>query len=342
MNRVFVRGWGAVSPAGWGVSALRSALNRNLPLPPGSISCPGSNHPLVARAVPVPSPRPAFLAHPRLRRTSPIAQYAAAAALEALGSENGIPASLGLVLCVTSGCVRYSRRFYDETLKDPATASPLVFPETVFNAPASHLAALFGGNVLSYTLIGDQGTFLQALALAAEWLDTGHVENCLVVGAEEVDWLVAESLHLFSSQAVVGEGAGALHLSRLGGSGWVPEVAAITSPRLFTRNQSRGKAALRARAELNNETANHLLCDGLQGIARLDRDEQVAWRDWKGHRLSPKRVCGEAFTAAAAWQCVAAVDALATGDFCGADVSVVGSNQQAIAARFVKPGTHSS
>lgn len=341
MNRVFVRGWGAVSPAGWGVSALRGALERNLPLPPGPISFPGSSHPLVARTVPVPSPRPAFLAHPRLRRTSPIAQYAAAAALEALGSEGGIPASpssLGLVLCVTSGCVRYSRRFYDETLKDPATASPLVFPETVFNAPASHLAALIGGNVISYTLIGDQGTFLQGLALAAEWLEAGRVETCLVVGAEEVDWLVAESLHLFSSEAVVGEGAGALYLSSLDSPESGLEVAAVTSPRLFTRKQSRAMAALRARAELNNETDNHLLCDGLQGIARLDRDEEVAWRDWKGHRLSPKRVCGEAFTAATAWQCVAAVDALATGDLRGADVSVVGSNQQAIAARFVKAG----
>jgi len=41
--------------------------------------------------------------------------------------------------------------------------------------------------------------------------------------------------------------------------------------------------------------------------------------------------------AAAAWQCVAACDAVANGRFAAADVSLVGSNQQAIGARFVRP-----
>ncbi len=54
----------------------------------------------------------------------------------------------------------YSRRFYEEVLRDPATASPLIFPETVFNAPASHLAAFLGTTAINYTLVGDEGTFL--------------------------------------------------------------------------------------------------------------------------------------------------------------------------------------
>jgi hypothetical protein len=45
---------------------------------------------------------------------------------------------------------------------------------------------------------------------------------------------------------------------------------------------------------------------------------------------------GEGFVAAAAWQCVAAVDALARQLYQSAYVSVVGCNQQAIAARFSK------
>jgi hypothetical protein len=40
--------------------------------------------------------------------------------------------------------------------------------------------------------------------------------------------------------------------------------------------------------------------------------------------------------AAAAWQCVAACDAVADGRFAAASVSLVGSNQQAIGARFVR------
>jgi hypothetical protein len=81
-----------------------------------------------------------------------------------------------------------------------------------------------------------------------------------------------------------------------------------------------------------------LLCDGLQGVARLDSAEQEAWRDWTGARLSPKRVLGEGLMAAAGWQCVAAVDALQRKVHRAAVVSVVGSNQQAIAARFVAGG----
>ena len=44
-----------------------------------------------------------------------------------------------------------------------------------------------------------------------------------------------------------------------------------------------------------------------------------------------------AMMAAAAWQCVAACDAVAGGRFVTANVSLVGFNQQAIGARFVRP-----
>ena len=40
--------------------------------------------------------------------------------------------------------------------------------------------------------------------------------------------------------------------------------------------------------------------------------------------------------AAAAWQCVAACDAIATGQFSAVNVSLVGANQQAIGVRFQK------
>ena len=60
------------------------------------------------------------------------------------------------------------------------------------------------------------------------------------------------------------------------------------------------------------------------------------WNDWTGRRVSPKRILGEGMMAAAAWQCVAACDALAEKKFTAASVSLVGSNQQAIGARFVR------
>src|SRR5437016_5505428 len=223
-ENIFVHGIGAVSPAGWGVLPLREALAKGEPMPARELARPGWTRSLRVRPVPPPSPRPNFLTHARLRRTSPITQYAVAAALESLGDDaarvSGGSLRLGIIFCVMTGCVSYSRRFYDETLKDPATASPLLFPETVFNAPASHLAALLDTTAVNYTLVGDPGTFLQGLALAADWLQDGRVEGCLVVGAEEIDWLTADAYGLFARRIILSDGAGAVYLRR-----WDPSTA---------------------------------------------------------------------------------------------------------------------
>jgi 3-oxoacyl-(acyl-carrier-protein) synthase len=263
--------------------------------------------------------------------------------MEALGPDIARISSgdlrLGIVFCAMSGCVNFSRRFCDEMLKDPATASPLIFPETVFNAPASHLAALLGSNSLYYTLIGDPGTFLQGLALGADWLVQNKVDGCLVLGAEEQDWLVAEAFQLFDPEAIPGSGAGAVYLRPRAGASPAVIVRTVTTPYVFTSNQSRLEAARRARSELGAEPPHAVLCDGKQGIRRLDQAEEEAWDGWSGARLSPKLVCGDGLMAAAAWQTVVAVEALSRGDYEVANLSIVGHNQQAIAAQFVRAGS---
>lgn len=338
MSGIFVQGWGAVSPAGWGMNALRAALASGEPVAAKEINRPGWPHAMRARRVPAPPERPAFASHARLRRTSPIAQYAVGAAVEALAAQNAEAqrSRLGVIFCSMTGCVNFSQRFYDETLKDPATASPLVFPETVFNAPASHLSALLGTNAINYTLVGDPGTFLQGVALAADWLGQDRVDGCLVVGAEEFDWLISEAFHLFSRRGMVGEGAGAVYLTREPGLGRAVELEAVTTPQLFLQPGARREAATAARAELGAAPEHSVLCDSTQGVPHLDSDETAVWADWAGPRVSPKSLLGEGFMAAAAWQCVVAVDELSRNGYVVADVSVVGCNQQAIAARFRK------
>jgi hypothetical protein len=333
-ENIFVHGLGAVSPAGWGILPLREALAKGLPLPSNDLPRPGWNRPLRVRQVPPPPSRPAFSAHARLRRTSPISQYAVAAALEALGTDVARVGDgsirLGIVLCVMNGCVNYSRRFYDEALKDPATASPLVFPETVFNAPASHLAALLGTTAINYTLVGDPGAFLQGLALAADWLLNQRVEGCLVIGAEELDWLTADACRMFARKVILSDGAGVLYLRSHPAAA---QLQSVTGSHSFTRRQNRIDAARKVRAELPGGCLDHLLCDGTQKLGRADEAEEAAWRDWPGDRLSPKLVLGEGLAAGSAWQCVAAIDALSR--YAAATVSVVGCNQQAIGAHFV-------
>ncbi len=361
MSAIHVKGCGAVSPAGWGAKPLCQALARAEPLPVRELARPApdastpqgqvatlpgwgqhvplASKPLRVRTVPPPGQKPAFMGHPRLRRTSPITQYTVAAALEALGPDAARVRDgslrLGIVFCVMAGCVNYSRRFYDEILKDPATASPLVFPETVLNAPASHLASFLGTSAINYTLVGDPGAFLQGLALGADWLVTQQVDACLVLAAEEIDWLVAEATNLFSPEAILSEGAGALYL----GSAPAPipiTLRAITDAQLFWDRQTRAAAAQRARMAVPSIEGQGVLCDGCQGNPKTDLAELTAWSDWAGRRISPKRILGEAFTATAAWQCIAAVDALTSSAYAGANVSVLGTNQQAIAAQFIR------
>jgi 3-oxoacyl-(acyl-carrier-protein) synthase len=338
VSGIYVRGLGAVSPAGWGVPALCAALDKGEVLPTKSLARPGWDKPLLAREVPAPSPRPTFFAHPRLRRASPITLHAAGAALEALENAGAAgaaqPARLGLVLCMLAGCVQYSHRFFQETLNDPSTASPLLFPETVFNAPASHLAALLARPPLTCTLVGDPATFLEGLALAADWLLEGRVEGCLVVGAEETNWLLADVLWHFDRGAVLAGGAGAVYLGRSPGGSVDIELNLITDVQSYSTRRSRTRAAQEMRRALPVGGPGELLCDSTQGRSRADAAERLAWRDWTGHRLSPKSVLGEGLMAVGAWQCVAACEALVRKRFRAANVSIVGVNQKAIGARF--------
>src|SRR5688500_12682325 len=117
MSQVYVHGTGVVSPAGWGMPSFRQAIRKGTPWAIKELQRPGWENTLRLRRVPAPTPKPLFLSHGRLRRSSPITQFAVAAALEALGNDTALIASralrLGIVFCVFSGCVNYSRRFYD-------------------------------------------------------------------------------------------------------------------------------------------------------------------------------------------------------------------------------------
>jgi 3-oxoacyl-(acyl-carrier-protein) synthase len=341
-DSIFVCGTGAVSPAGWGVKPLREAIERAHPDPVKTIVQPGTTNTLSVRQVPAPNSRPAWLANARLRRTSPITQYSVASAFEALGNDAARVAdgslTLGVIVCVMSGCVNYSRLFYDEALRDPATASPLVFPETVFNAPSSHIAAVLGTQAINYTLVGDPGTFIQGLALASDWLLGGQVNGCLVVGAEEIDWITSHAFRLFNREVVLSDGAGAVYLRREPPHTLAVELAAITDPQLFTSGTPRATAVQNVRRQLSFHGTSTTLVDGLQNVARYDAPEEAAWRDWDSRRISPKKVLGEGLMAASAWQTVVAIHEVEQ-NVDAAVLSVVGTNQQAIGAAFQR---HSS
>ncbi len=247
--KIAVTGSGAVSPAGWGVAPFLAAFEGGEPLPVEFRARPGrEDAPSRVRAVPKPETKLPFLRDPRMRRTSPVGRFAVGAALEALGEARAQSVRdgalrLGVVTTLFCGCVNYSQRFYREVLDDPHTASPIIFPETVFNAPSSHLSAMLGSHSVNYTMIGDTAEFLCGLEVAAAWLLNREVDVCLIVCGEEFDWLTAEAMELFQPGCVMGEGAAALCLELA----HEPEVGLrqIAGPELITARQPRREAARR-------------------------------------------------------------------------------------------------
>ena len=171
-------------------------------------------------------------------------------------------------------------------------------------------------------------------ALGIRWLEANTVDVCLVIGAEETNWILADALHHLDRRAVIAGGAGAICLSLDPALSIGVALETITDAHSYRAATSRTQAARAMRKQLPAGSSAELLCDGLSDSPRTDAAEQAAWRDWTGPRLSPKRMLGEGLMAAAAWQCVAACDLILAGRFPAVNISLVGSNQQAIGARF--------
>lgn len=325
-----ITGWGAVSPAGWGAASVADALAAGRPVETATLERKLGDETVTTtvRRVPTGGTVPKT---PRLRRASPISKFAAAAVVEALGTQRMEAIAtgglrVGIVFTVSNGCVAYSNRFFREVVADPALASPILFPETVFNAPSSHLSTLIGSSAPNDTLIGDDSAFFTGIDLAAEWLDRGEMDGCLVVAAEELDWLSAEAVTLYGGSMVPAEGAGAVYLEAADG----PVVVESLPDPVPYQLRGRVEAAKLCRDALEGpDDGDTLLVDSLTGHPGIDAAETAAWSGWRGPRWSPRGVLGETMGASAALQTVAAVEALHRGAFRRSVVATTGWNQQA-------------
>lgn len=364
-----IAGMGWVTPLGSGVAGVWERLLGGEIAAMESISSP------LGRACPVfPVPPEAIAqapAHPRLRRSSAISRFAVVAGLAALEDAKlkldvDTAARTALIFAVSNGGVIYTKRFYHEIVESGAqAASPLLFPETVFNAPASHLSAILGINGASYTLVGDGAVGILALKMAEDLMRNDMLDHCLVVGAEEADWLLCDAYRKWRllrsippiepfrtppKGTILSEGAGAILLSRTG-SIRLEKIAAGTN---FRKQSEAGGAVEKIFAELC-EGETDLVVASANGTFVDAAEHAAIERNCPNARvLAMKGALGESVGASSLWQTICGAQSLrtqlvpadllyrekgradlSTAQLRNAVVSVCGLNQQVAGLRLV-------
>ena len=324
---VRIAGMGWVTPLGSGVAEVWNRLLNRESASAESLSSPlGRDYPVFRVPASALAKTPA---HPRLRRSSAISRFAAVAGLEALENatvklDPQTAKRTALVFAVSNGGVIYTKRFYQDIVESGAqAASPLLFPETVFNAPASHLAAILGITGASYTLVGDGAVGTLALKMAEDVMAGDDLDYCLVVAAEEADWLLCdayckwrllrssppiESFQQPPHGTILSEGSGAILLARSGPI----QIDQIASGTNFSKQREARAGVDRVFADLCttptdvvSASANGTFIDDVERSAILKHSAQA-------RVYSVKRALGEGVGASSLWQTIAAGQALIT------------------------------
>ncbi|PYJ19399.1 MAG: hypothetical protein DME99_12685, partial [Verrucomicrobia bacterium] len=219
--------------------------------------------------------------------------------------------------------------FYRDVVAAGAqSASPLLFPETVFNAPASHLAAILGVTGATYTLVGDGAVGLLAIKMAEDLMANEALDHCLVVGTEEVDWLLCDAyrrwrllrltppIEPFSKQKrgmILGEGAGAILLARPSArqAGNGPITVECAHPGGYYRKRTEAEEILKRILRDLSQTEIDLVISSANGTF-IDQAEYGALRQVIPDAIvyTAKPAMGESVGAAGLWQIILGAQAL--------------------------------
>jgi 3-oxoacyl-(acyl-carrier-protein) synthase len=355
---VHIAGMGWVTPLGSGVEEVWNRLLNGESASAEMLSSPlGRDYPVFR--VPASATTKASV-HPRLRRSSAISRFAAVAGLEALDNagvklDPEIAQRTALIFAVSNGGVIYTKRFYHEIVESGAqAASPLLFPETVFNAPASHLAAILGITGASYTLVGDGAVGTLALKMAEDLMTSDILDYCLIVGAEEADWLLCDAYRkwrLLRSAPpiepfqqpprgmIVSEGAGAILLARNG----PVQVEKIASGTNFRKQREAAVGVDAVFADLCAESPDLVAASANGTFVDAAEQDAISKHSPNARVYAVKGPLGESVGASSLWQTICGAQALITQRVPGftepvslhsAVVSTCGLNQQVAGIRL--------
>jgi hypothetical protein len=300
-----VIGQGAVSPAGVGVEAL--LYGKPVPGTAGELGQPQAQWPVLRADAKDPA-LVRWQREPRLRRASAVTYFLVEAAAQALANcDAEMRAQTGLIVAYSAGCLAYSQRFYQGiVMQGQRSASPALFPETVFNSPVSHVAAVLGLNGAAYALVGDESAWVSALMTAAVWLKQERVRQVLVLGAEEFESLVLDAyrsarwLRRGRTGIVASEGAAGVLVTHDANPA-LPRVAEACDGFIYRSRREAESAAAELLTPVDPTlpvyaSAKHNWLGAIEAAALGNRP-----------RLLELPYLGEAFTASAAWHTLRAL-----------------------------------
>jgi 3-oxoacyl-(acyl-carrier-protein) synthase len=317
--KVFVQGIGAVTPLGPSALETWNQLCQGLRAPRKMMPSGLGNRNYYW--CPVPGKYISEAArYPRLRRSGTVSLLGAAAGFDALVDAGlkispGMKERIAIVFAICSGGVIYTRRLYHEIVTQGAqAASPVLFPETVYNAAASHLAALLGIDSQCYTLVGDSSVGLSALHFAVELLTVQpELDRCLVVGTEEADWLLADAFASWRMAAtkdffevygtpsgtVFAEGAAAVLIGRTGSI----LLSGSSAGQSFFSRQDSAAVAFDLFGKLLSKMSPDLVVSSANGTFADEVERMVFARLLPAAPVyAPKPAVGEALGASALFQ----------------------------------------
>ncbi|MBI5885955.1 MAG: hypothetical protein HZB85_05165 [Deltaproteobacteria bacterium] len=332
---IVITGIGATSPAGFGSQALWDALvEKRACLTPVDPPVPKGTGRLCGAIDGI----DAFLDDRRWRRAAGISKYSIAAIRLAL-ADAGLDAAAwesretGLVTAVTHGAIRFTREFHEAVIKEgPAAASPMLFSDSVLNAPAGNASIAFNVRGPAHTVSGDLGAGTLAVSTALKSIRHGGVKVCLAGGAEELDPVVRgvyaslgllapkrgsvsiEAMRPFSKEAngfIPGEGACFIVLEEKDSA--IERGARIYAEVLYA------KTPLAAARELNTDDwGGTIVFSGANGTSVDAIEEAALGRLFNNIQTRPDICCikplvGEAFAASGMMQAAAAAMAIYKG-----------------------------
>jgi hypothetical protein len=181
-----ITGYGAVTPHGWSSDLFFAGVKGELSeVPAEALPVYGGTNALVRR-VPARSSIPEYMQKGRFRKVARITEFAMEAARECVANAS-LSKDAVVIVAVSSGSISYSEQFFAPMARsDSELPCAQFFPETVFNAPCSHVCAFLDHSGPSYALLGDATVGIEALCLGRDLLISGFAPECLIVGSEEI------------------------------------------------------------------------------------------------------------------------------------------------------------